>query len=214
VALPLRARNGLAALVLGALHDRGAREALEAVAALDIHPQARGDTALPASLPADIVERHGSRLSLAPGLEAHRSEIIERARRGAEALRGRPFSADTPSLGAALAAAGWLFDARLYFEVHEHLEPHWSHATGETRESLQGLIQVAVGFEHLAGGNVAGAIALLHDGCARILGRRLADVDLDPFARAVRRSLDEVIARGQAAHRFDWGQVPRFPTAS
>jgi hypothetical protein len=207
-------RNGLAALVLAALHDAGAREALEAVAALGIHPQARGDTRLPAALPLGIVEQHGSRLSLAPGLEAHRSEIMERARRGAEALRGRPFSGDTPSLDAALAAAGWLFDARLYFEVHEHLEPHWRDATGETRESLQGLIQVAVGFEHLAGGNVGGAIALLHDGCARILGRRVTDVDLDPFARGVRRSLDEVIARGQAADRFDWSQVPSFPAPS
>src|SRR5437867_1722942 len=104
------------------------------------------------------------------------------------------------------------FHAHLYFEVHELLEPYWLRAEGSDREALQGLIQVAVGFAHLANGNVAGARALLHDGCARVLERSLEGVPLDPFGRALQRSLDRMLALGEDAPRaFDWNEVPRFP---
>ena len=53
----------------------------------------------------------------------------------------------------ALGQAALLFDGRLYFEVHELLEPYWLRAAGRERETLQGLIQVAVGFHHLSNGN-------------------------------------------------------------
>ena len=69
-----------------------------------------------------------------------------------------------------------------------------------------------MGFAHLANGNVAGARALLHDGCARVLERSLEGVPLDPFGRALQRSLDRVLALGEDAPRaFDWNEVPRFP---
>jgi hypothetical protein len=59
---------------------------------------------------------------------------------------------------------------------------------------------------------VAGARALLHDGCARVLERSLEGVPLDPFGRALQRSLDRVLALGEDAPRaFDWNEVPRFP---
>jgi predicted metal-dependent hydrolase len=77
-----------------------------------------------------------------------------------------------------------LFDAGLFFEVHEVLEPHWASARPPERDALQGLIQVAVGWQHLANGNSAGARALLAEGAARLHGRSLLGVDLDPFARA------------------------------
>ena len=85
---------------------------------------------------------------------------------------------------AALAAAARLFDAGLFFEVHEVLEPHWLSAGPDAREALQGLIQIAVGWQHLANGNLAGARALLADGAARLHGQRLGGVDLEAFARA------------------------------
>jgi len=44
-----------------------------------------------------------------------------------------------------LDVAARLYEAALYFEVHEWLEPHWVTACGPTRETLQGLIQTAVG---------------------------------------------------------------------
>ena len=108
--------------------------------------------------------------------------LAARARRASEALADAPLArpADT---GAALAAAARLFDAGLFFEVHELLEPHWLVAERDTREALQGLIQIAVGWQHLANGNVAGARALLTDGATRLHGQRLGGVDFDAFAR-------------------------------
>ena len=80
---------------------------------------------------------------------------------------------------------------------------------------LQGLIQVAVGFQHLANGNISGARSLLHDGCGRVLERTLEGVPLDPFGRALQHSLDRVLSLGDdAAREFDWNEVPRFPVGT
>ena len=69
-----------------------------------------------------------------------------------------------------------------------------------------------MGFQHLANGNAAGARGLLADGCAKTRGRQLHGLDLDPFARAARGCLDQVVSRGAAAiPEFDWTAVPRFP---
>src|SRR2546428_13077852 len=57
-------------------------------------------------------------------------------------------------------------------------------ASGETREALQGVIQAAVGWQHLANDNIAGARSLLMEGAARLYGRRLGGRDFDAFARA------------------------------
>ena len=89
-----------------------------------------------------------------------------------------------------------MFDGRLYFEVHELLEPYWLRAAGRGRETLQGLIQVAVGFHHLSNGNGGGARALLHDGAAKLLAREIGGIAVDAFARAVVSALDDVIRLG------------------
>jgi hypothetical protein len=120
---------------------------------------------------------------LAPDEAAWAGSLAERARRAADALADVP-AAPPIGLRAALAAAASLFDAGLFFEVHELLEPHWSAARNSTREALQGLIQIAVGWQHLANGNVAGARSLLAEGAARLHGRRLLGADVDAFARA------------------------------
>ena len=113
----------------------------------------------------------------------------------------------------ALGQAALLFDGRLYFEVHELLEPYWLRAAGRERETLQGLIQVAVGFHHLSNGNGAGARALLHDGAAKLFAREIGGIAVDAFARAVVSTLDEVIRLGvDAPARFPWSSVPRFPS--
>ncbi|MGH7399760.1 MAG: DUF309 domain-containing protein, partial [Candidatus Rokuibacteriota bacterium] len=102
--------------------------------------------------------------------------------------------------------------AGLYFEVHEVLEPYWIRAEGADREALQGLIQVAVGFQHLANGNLEGARALLRDGATRLAGHRLGGRTLSRFAGEVARCLREISALGaEAGTRFDWSAVPRFP---
>jgi hypothetical protein len=98
--------------------------------------------------------------------EPHAAELAERADRARRLFGGRPLDPADAPLEMALRQAALLFDGRLYFEVHELLEPYWLRAAGGERETLQGLIQVAVGFHHLGNGNGAGARALLHDGAA------------------------------------------------
>ena len=143
--------------------------------------------------------------------EPDAAELAERAERARRLFAGRPLDpADVP-LEVALGQAALLFDGRLYFEVHELLEPFWLVAAGRERETLQGLIQVAVGFHHLSNGNLGGARALLHDGAAKLLAPEIGG--FDAFARAVVSTLDNVIRLGvDAPALFPWFSVPRFPS--
>jgi hypothetical protein len=179
---PLRVRNRLTEIILAALEDGAARRELAALA--------EAGTAAPSWLGDD--ER------------VHAHLVRERARWASAALAARAPASRLQSRGDVLDAAATLFDAHLYFEVHELLEPAWRQAHGGDREALQGLIQVAVGYQHLANGNLAGARALLIEGRDRLRGRALDGVDLEPFAGAVERSLERLL-------RFDWGAVPAFP---
>jgi hypothetical protein len=212
VTLPLPLRNRLADLILDSLHDAGARKGLEALAAVCADPRALVGRERPPAFPADLFEPRGDGLALKSGWAAHAPELGERAARAWRALGDRPLDPPDAPLPLALAAAADLFDAGLHFEVHEALEPYWMRAGGDDREALQGLIQAAVGFQHLANGNLGGARALLHDGCAKLLGRRLEGLDLEPFARGIGRCLNQLLGLGaEAPARFDWTAVPRFP---
>jgi len=53
------------------------------------------------------------------------------------------------------------FNAGRFFECHDTLEELWAGIRGPGRDFFQGLIQVAVAFYHLGGGNLAGAESLL-----------------------------------------------------
>lgn len=176
--LPLALRNRLAAVILEALGDAGARRRL-----------------------ADIAESPGPWLR--PGETGLADRVAARARRASEALARRPLREWGGGLEEALTAAAELFEAGLAFEVHEVLEPHWAGATGDTREALQGLIQTAVAFQHLANGNRAGARSLLEDAATRLRGRSLLEVELDPLARQVAAALGALEAgRTPAAPSF------------
>jgi hypothetical protein len=179
VALPPRLRHRMADTILAALHDGRARRQLISL---------------------------GSDESIARGWcdpdEAAYGDVVrERAQRAAAALTEVALRA-SPNLDEALDVAALLFDAGLFFEVHEVLEPHWRRATGNTREALQGLIQVAVGYQHWVHGNVRGARALLEDGSARVRGRRVRSVILDGFGVAVGRSSQRVEVAPPAAPPF------------
>jgi hypothetical protein len=180
--LPLALRNRLAALILESLRDARARRILEALAA-------RREP--------DLADWLGE-------AREHAAAVSARAARAARALPRAPAPA-LEELRETLADAAALFDAGLYFEVHELLEPRWIAATGTAREALQGLIQIAVGYQHLANGNLAGARALLADGGAKIAGRAIEGIDLGRFAEAVRGTITRV------GGEFDWTRVPRFP---
>ena len=213
--LPLPLRNRLADLILDALHDGTARRALEVLAAVAADPRALGPSAPPPRFPDDLFEQCADAWTLRSGFRQHAGALGERAARAARALAGRPLAPAEPPLDARLDEAAMLFRAGLYFEVHELLEPSWLRADGATRTALQGLIQVAVGFQHLANGNLDGARALLHEGAAKLLGQRLVGRDTEDFARAVIRCEREVVRLGpDAARRFDWSTVPRWPVMS
>jgi hypothetical protein len=181
--LPLAPRNRLAGLILAALHDRTARDELRRLA------------------PGEAAALAGW---LEPGEAGCAPLLGARARSAWRALERRPLRPPAVSLAETLDDAGVLWGARLYFEVHELLEPCWREATGATREALQGLIQAAVGYQHLANGNLPGARALLEEGADRLRGRALAGRALDGFARALAASVARVAD-------FDWDSVPGFP---
>jgi hypothetical protein len=164
------ARRRLAELILAALHEPAARTRLEAL----------GQDARSA---ADWVGACEARQVQA---------VLDRARRASGAVAAVPVRGPVRALAAALEAAAVLFDAGLFFEVHEILEPHWAAAAGGTRQILQGLIQIAVGYQHGANGNGAGARSLLGEGALRVRGGRLLGVDLDDFASRVAAARDRL----------------------
>jgi hypothetical protein len=213
VALPLPLRNRLAELILGALSDPVAREGLAALARVCDDARApEPEGGMPEAFPADLFEARGTERQLRSGFAAHAEEFRSRVRRGWEVVRARPLAPAEAALEHTLAEAGALFDAGLYFEVHEHLEPRWFRASGDEREILRGLIQVAVGFQHLANDNVAGAKLLLAEGAARLAGREIAGVEVDSLARAAGECSRMLQASGMAsARQFDWTAVPCFP---
>ncbi|MEX2222619.1 MAG: DUF309 domain-containing protein [Candidatus Rokuibacteriota bacterium] len=211
--LPLLLRNRLAELILDALHDGAARRGLETVAAVCADPRALDPVAPPPEgFPAELFDRHADGWRIRSGFGSHAAALGERAARAARALANRPFSEVDRPLPGALEEAAALFGAGLYFEVHEVLEPYWMRAAGAEREALQGLIQVAVGFQHLANRNLDGARALLRDGAIKVAGHRLDGRAMNTFAAEVARCVSEIVGLGaEAATRFDWSTVPRFP---
>lgn len=203
MALPLPLRNRLAELILASFHDPKARSALGALARFCGEPEG-------AAAPPEVVSEFP--VALQGEHRRFRTELCERALRAWDVVSDRPLGAAEAGLEEALDQAADLFDARLFFEVHELLEPYWMRAEGAGRGALQGLIQIAVGFQHLVNANVEGARMLLAEGSARVAGKALAGRDLVKFVGAVSGARDAIVALGKDAPRaFDWALVPRFP---
>jgi predicted metal-dependent hydrolase len=89
----------------------------------------------------------------------------------------------------ALAEGCRLFDAGSFFEAHEVWEAGWRLESGEARELLHGLIQIAAGFHKgLVQGNPSGMARLLRRGLERIAYVRDFNLlDLSGFAVEVTR---------------------------
>lgn len=209
--LPLSVRNRLAELILEAFREDAARAVLDT---LGRYCQGRGlmSTDLPSGFPAEFFDERDGTLALKGAYRRDRDELCERTRRAWAVVKNWPHSGHEPSLSQALDQAAALFDARLDFEVHELLEPFWMSAQGPDKEALQGLIQVAVGYHHLANNNLTGARMLLEEGSAKLVGRRLGGLDLDAFALAVRQTLGRISQLcAEGAGKFDWSLVPKFP---
>ena len=187
IVLPLPLRNRLAELILDSLHDPKARATLSALVRFCGEPaDAPAPPEVASEFPAALRKEH----------RRFRDELCERTLRAWDVVRARPPAPAEPGLVEALDEAGDLFDVGLFFEVHELLEPYWLRAEGATREALQGLIQMAVGFQHLANGNLEGAGMLLEEGSAKAEGKKLEGRDLSGFARAVRLGVSPRFPRG------------------
>jgi hypothetical protein len=165
-AFPLPLRNALAALAIDALDDDDARAALAWLA----RPAGAPAPAAAARLAAVHLIDPGAD-TLLPVHASHEAAVrahAERALRAAAAHRGRAAGrGDDPILRAVLRAAA-LWSEHLFFEVHEVLEQVWKTAAGPMRHALQGVIQIAVAYHHLAHGNPRGARTLMREGRTRL----------------------------------------------
>ncbi len=66
-----------------------------------------------------------------------------------------------------------LFNRRNFYDGHDEWEEVWRRASGARKRLLHGIIQVAVGYEHLRRGNPTGMASLLRQGAAKL--ERFAD---------------------------------------
>jgi uncharacterized protein len=220
-------RNWLAARCLEALADDRAEPALRALAAFAARAD---DTGSAAEMPDEdartllrwpkifIATPFGVRLAAA--MVGDLPSLRWRAERFAEALdawrSGRPRSPAAPSgmppsadeVRWMVAAGAALFNARLFFEVHERLEPGWRRADGPLRLFLQGLIQVAAGLHHEQNGNRRGAIALLAEGSGKLrrFGTEAYGVELGEFLPRIADLARGLTVAGDAAD----ADVPRL----
>lgn len=157
---PLPLRNALAELTIAALHDDDAAAAL---ARLCGGEEQRGVARL---VEAHLVEPDGTLLAVhAPWADAVGAHVGRAL--AARSARVRAVAGDATVEAIRDAVALW--NARLFFEVHEVLEAVWKTASGPLRQGLQGAIQVGVAYHHLAHDNSRGARTLMRDGRARLL---------------------------------------------
>ncbi len=207
MALPFPIRNRLNDLILAAFDDAAARDVIAALESF-----CRGEIS-DRLLALDFFHRaFDGTVRLSSWAEPHRAAICERAQAYRDTL-SRALCLPAEKVSDPTIRAGLLFDARCYFETHEILEPCWMQAEGPTRQALQGLIQVAVGFQHLANGNLTGARLLLEEGCTRLRANSgVLDLALEAWIEGVTRCMDQISALGpRAPGAFDWGEVPPWP---
>jgi hypothetical protein len=110
--------------------------------------------------------------------------------------------------GDAVACARAAWDAGLFFEVHEILEPVWLAERGPRRDALQGLIMAGAALHHLTTGNTAGARGLLRDAVRRLdASAEKLGLDLASFAREL-SALADAIDAGSVRGAADLASVP------
>ncbi len=201
----LLVRDALAALfVRAAIGDADARARIDALLAWS-----RGEAA-----PPDIATEDGSPLFASNALHERFADqdryVRDRAGRFAAACAwlAAEGSSDDPL---ERARAAW--DAGLFFEVHEIVEPVWLETRGAERPLLQGVIMAGAALHHLSRGNLAGARGLLGDAA-----RRLAEAPADArfalrrFAAGL-RELHDAIEAGTVRDIADIAELPRLERA-
>lgn len=144
---------------------------------------------------------------LAPHFAPFEAYVRDRARRFAAALG---WMGGTRARPEPLEVARCAWDAGLFFEVHELLEPEWMRAEGPRRQLLQGMIMAGAALYHLGCGNGAGARGLLRQAAGRLeTAAPESDLDLARFARAL-ATLGEQIQAGTVRTLDDVSDLPRL----
>lgn len=142
---------------------------------------------------------------LAPAFRAQEAFVRDRALRLQAALGWIDAEGATGDV-VACARAAW--DAGLFFEVHEILEPAWLAERGTRRDALQGLIMAGAALHHLTQGNTAGARGLLRDSVRRLAASpEDLGLDLAGFAREL-GALADAIDAGTVRGAADLAAVP------
>jgi hypothetical protein len=210
--MKLRLRDLLADSCLAALRDTKSDAALRALVAFveraDVTGRAErlsGDQVATLA-ETGCFEGTTATLCLAPDVARDLPALRERVPLLAEAVEACRARCGTPGGTEAhtawsLCAASVLFDAKLFFEVHELLEIEWREAVGDLKIFLQGLIQVAVGCQHHANGNFRGARTLLAQGNEKLRPFRPAahGVVLESFCESVAGIVRQLRAAPRAA---------------
>jgi uncharacterized protein len=163
---------------------------------------------------AALANEHGEPLfgadgALVPGYEELTGYARDRALRFQAALG---WLRQDGTLGDVLAAAQAAWEAGLFFEVHELLEPVWLRAEGARRTALQGLIMAGAALHHLCDDNRAGARALLREAERKLAGSAGAlamDWDLPRFGRELAALADRIDA-GTLRSAADVTELPRL----
>lgn len=172
--------------------------ALEALALLELR---RGGEVVEGRRIPLALAHNGWDLVISRDHQEELGEVTLKARAFWDALRRLYERAGGPTrdLEEVVARAATLFNVGLYFEFHEILEGHWmGQAKGPTRQFLQGLIQIAIGFYQVERHNPVGALAQFQKGLEKAegLGDRYLGIELAQFLAAVRTCRDAVAALG------------------
>ena len=202
----LLARDALAELFVRAV--RGDAEAVHTVNSLERWGGgAAADERLAALKAEDGAALFEAGAGLTERFSALEAWVRDRAERFAAACRWIQSDASADD-AVECARAAW--DAGLFFEVHELIEPVWLAEKGERRVGLQGLIMAGAALHHLAEGNLAGAGSLLGD-AARHLEAAPSDphFDLESFAAGLRR-IGEAVKAGEISAIADVEELPRL----
>jgi len=203
---PLLLRDALAAVFVRAARDADPA----ALAALDALARWAPHTA-PDPVLAYFGDEHGAPLfgangALAEAFAPLEGYTLDRAQRFAAACG---WLRRDGGLGDATEAARAAWDAGLFFEVHEILEPVWLEASGAHKIALQGLIMAGAALHHLTQSNTAGAAGLLREAAQRLRDSQAGwpPLALGPFADGLAK-LGEAVARGEVQSIAD---VPELP---
>ena len=107
-----------------------------------------------------------------------------------------------------LARGVELFNACHFWEAHEAWEEIWLTSSGDEKQFLQGLIQLAAAYHHVHRGTFPGAIRLFEAALRRLepFPANHDGIDRESAVRAAERHRSCV----QRAERIDAGEYPKL----